>query len=116
MATCSSTHWPFPEAGESDQKKVTKDGLLLVVAINDRKYYTQVSRHLEGDLNDGLVGQIQRDRLVPQFKQGNYRQGIYDTVQAYVATLAEKRGFKVEGVESEIRRSGTARTTLYPTN
>jgi len=76
-----------------------KAGLLLLVAINDRKYFTQVSDHLEGDLPDGLVGQIQRERLVPQFKRGNYSQGIFDTVQAYVATLAEKRGFSIEGID-----------------
>src|SRR5882724_3869827 len=67
-----------------------KAGLLFLAAINDRKYFTQVSDHLEGDLPDGLAGQIQRERLVPQFKRGNYSQGISDTVQAYVATLAEK--------------------------
>src|SRR5882724_9247832 len=76
-----------------------KNGFLLVVAIKDRKYFTQISDHLEGDLNDGLVGQIQRERLVPQFKKGNYSQGIYDTIQAYVATLAEKRGFNIEGID-----------------
>jgi uncharacterized protein len=80
-------------------KEGEKNGLLLVVAVNDRKYFTQVSRHLEGDLNDGLVGQIQRERLVPQFRRGNYNQGIYDTIQSYVATLAEKRGFTVEGID-----------------
>src|SRR6267143_3839764 len=76
-----------------------KAGFLLLVAIKDRKYFTQVSDHLEGDLNDSLVGQIQRERLVPQFKKGNYSQGIYDTVQAYVATLAAKRGFSIEGID-----------------
>src|SRR6266850_4548628 len=76
-----------------------KAGFLLLVAIKDRKYFTQVSDHLEGDLNDGLVGQIQRERLVPQFKKGNYSQGIYDTIQAYVATLAAKRGFNIEGID-----------------
>lgn len=76
-----------------------KNGFLLVVAIKDRKYFTQVSDHLEGDLNDGLVGEIQRARLVPQFKKGNYSQGIYDTIQTYVATLAEKRGFSIEGID-----------------
>ncbi|CAN5872927.1 hypothetical protein BH18ACI4_BH18ACI4_05690 [soil metagenome] len=80
-------------------KEGEKNGLLLVVAVNDRKYFTQVSRHLEGDLNDGLVGQIQRERLVPQFRRGNYSLGIYDTIQAFVATLAEKRGFTVEGID-----------------
>jgi len=73
--------------------------LLLLVAIDDRKYFTQVSRDLEGDLPDGLVGQIQRERLVPPFKQGRYAQGISDTVETYIATLAEKRGFSIEGID-----------------
>ncbi len=77
----------------------TNDGFLLVVAIKDRKYFTEIGYHLEGDLNDGLVGEIQRKYLVPEFKKANYSQGIYNTVQAYVATLAEKRGFTVEGID-----------------
>jgi uncharacterized protein len=95
-------------------KEGEKNGFLLVVAIKDRKYFTQVSDHLEGDLNDGLVGQIQRERLVPQFKKGNYSQGIYDTIQTYVATLAEKRGFSIEGIDQSYAyretppRSGTS--------
>jgi uncharacterized protein len=80
-------------------KEGEKAGFLLLVAIKDRKYFTQVSDHLEGDLNDGLVGQIQRLRLVPQFRKGKYSQGIYDTIQTYVATLGEKRGFSIEGID-----------------
>jgi len=80
-------------------KNGDKAGFLLLVAINDHKYQTQISDHLEGDLNDGLAGEIQRKYLVPQFKKGNYSQGIYDTVQAYVATLAQKRGFTIEGID-----------------
>lgn len=80
-------------------KEGDQASFLLVVAVNDRKYFTQVSRHLEGDLPDGLVGQIQRERLVPQFKQRNYSKGIFDTVQAYVATLGAKRGFNVDGID-----------------
>ena len=79
-----------------------KASFLLVVAIQDRKYFTQVSRHLEGDLPDGLVGQIQRERLVPAFRQQNYSKGILDTIQAYVATLAEKRGFNIEGIDQRL--------------
>jgi len=79
-------------------KDSEKAGFLLVVAIQDRKYFTQVSRHIEGDLPDGLVGQVQRQRMVPQFRQQNYSKGIRDTIEAYVATLGEKRGFSVEGI------------------
>jgi uncharacterized protein len=76
-----------------------KAGLLLVVAIKDRKYFTQVSDHLEGDLPDGLVGQIQREKLVSAFRQGNYSKGILDTISAYVAVLASKRGFTIDGID-----------------
>jgi uncharacterized protein len=76
-----------------------KNGLLLVVAVNDRKWRVEVSRHLEGDLSDGLAGEIARQRLVPQFRQNNYGQGISDFVQAAIATLAEKRGFQLEGID-----------------
>jgi len=75
------------------------NGFLLVVAVQDRKYFTQVGDHLEGDLPDGLVGQIAREKLVPAFKQSNYSKGVFDTIEAYVATLAAKRGFNVEGID-----------------
>jgi uncharacterized protein len=95
-----------------------KAGFLLVVAINDRKYFTQISDHLEADLPDGVVGQIQRERLVPQFRRQNYSQGIYDTVQAYVATLGAKRGFSIEGIDQSYayREDSNEKTIRPPAN
>ncbi|HEX8501207.1 MAG TPA: TPM domain-containing protein [Pyrinomonadaceae bacterium] len=93
-----------------------KNGLLLVVAVNDRKWQVQVSRHLEGDMPDSLAGSIARQRLVPQFRQGNYGQGIDDFVQGAIATLAEKRGFQLEGIDQSyayrepVRRTRTTRS------
>jgi uncharacterized protein len=88
-----------------------KNGLLLVVAVNDRKWRVQVSRHLEGDLSDGLAGEIARQRLVPQFRQNNYSQGISDFVQASIATLAEKRGFQLEGIDQSYAYRAPAQRT-----
>jgi uncharacterized protein len=82
-------------------KEGERAGFLLVIAVQDRKYFTQMSRHLEGDLPDGLIGQIQRERLVPQFRQGNYSKGIRDTIETYAATLASKRGFTIAGVDKQ---------------
>src|SRR5260370_33300436 len=75
-----------------------KPSLLLLVAIKDRKYFTQVSRHLEGDLPDGLVGQIQREQLVPGFRAAQYGKGLSDTVNAYISTVAGKRGFSTDKI------------------
>ncbi|MER3631806.1 MAG: hypothetical protein C4325_06295, partial [Blastocatellia bacterium] len=63
---------------------------LLFVAIDDRKYFTQISRDLEDELPDGLAGSIQRQYLVPEFRKGNYAKGISDTIDAYISTI-EKR-------------------------
>jgi uncharacterized protein len=79
-------------------KDTSKPSLLLLVAIKDRKYQTQVSRHLEGDLPDGLVGQMQREYLVPAFRGGQYGKGLADTVNAYIAEVARKRGFSTDGI------------------
>ena len=79
-------------------KDAQKPSLLLLVAIKDRKYYTQVSRHLEGDLPDGLVGQIQREQLVPAFKAGQYGQGLAATVETYITTVAQKNGFSTDTI------------------
>ena len=64
---------------------------LLFVAIDDRKYFTQVSRDLEDELPDGLTGSLQRQYLVPEFKKGNYSKGISDTIDAYIRTIEARR-------------------------
>jgi uncharacterized protein len=85
-------------------KDTQKPSLLLLVAIKDRKYYTQVSRHLEGDLPDGLVGQIERERLVPGFRAGDYGRGLNDTIDEYIRTLASKQGFSVDTILGQATR------------
>jgi uncharacterized protein len=76
---------------------------LLFVAIQDRKYFTQVSRDLEDELPDGLAGSLQRQYLVPEFKKGNYSKGISDTIEAYIRTI-------------EARRSGEPTANATPDN
>jgi uncharacterized protein len=79
-------------------KDTSRPSLLLLVAIKDRKYFTQVSRHLEGDLPDGLAGQIQREKLVPAFRQGDYSGGVRETIYEYIRTVAQKQGFSTDKI------------------
>ena len=79
-------------------KDTSKPSLLLLVAINDRKYFTHVSRHLEGDLPDGLVGQIQREQLVPAFRARDYGKGLSNTINTYITEVAAKRGFSTDKI------------------
>ena len=79
-------------------KDTSKPGLLLLVAIADRKFQDQTSRHLEGDLPDGLTGQIKREKLVPALRAGQYGKGISDTINAYITEVAAKRGFSTDKI------------------
>ena len=71
-------------------KDLDNPSALLLIAINDRKYFTQVSRDLEDELPDGLVGSLQRQYLVPEFKKGNYGKGIEDTIDAYINAIQNR--------------------------
>lgn len=63
---------------------------LLMIAVDDRKYFTQVSKDLEDELPDGVAGSLQRQFLVPEFRKGNYGKGIADTIDAYISTIQNK--------------------------
>lgn len=65
-------------------------GALLFIAIDDRKYFTQISKDLEDELPDGVAGSLQRQYLVPEFKKGDYAKGISDTVDAYISTIEQR--------------------------
>ena len=71
-------------------KEGDNPGALLLVAVDDRKYFTQVSADLEDELPDGLVGSLQKQYLVPEFRKGNYGKGISDTIEAYIRTYEQR--------------------------
>ena len=91
-------------------KEGDNPGLLLFIAVDDRKYFTQVSRDLEDELPDSLVGSLQRQYLVPQFKQGNYSQGVSDTIDAYIRTIQERRGGIVSQTPSPTPQAAQTRS------
>jgi len=97
-------------------KLVDNPSALLLVAIDDRKYFTQVSKDLEDELPDGVVGSLQRQYLVPEFKKGNYAKGISDTVDAYILAVREKGNTNSNvAVKTPVRggSSGLSFTSLF---
>jgi L,D-peptidoglycan transpeptidase YkuD (ErfK/YbiS/YcfS/YnhG family) len=72
------------------------EGMLLFIALDDKKYFTQTSNAIQRDLPDTRVGQIQRDFLVPAFRARNYAKGVTDTLNAYIAALATARNVRLK--------------------
>jgi len=79
-------------------RKGKDDGLLMVVAVNDRRYRIEVGYGLEPVIPDSLAGSIARSYLVPRFKQGDYSTGIYDTAAVLMNTIATAQGVKLTGM------------------
>lgn len=63
------------------------DGLLMVVAVNDRDTYILTGYGLEGVLPDAAVNRIIREDITPLFKQNNYGAGIIAGVDALKTRL-----------------------------
>ena len=56
--------------------KDTDDGLLILVAINDRNVYVLSGYGLEGVLPDAINSRIIREEITPRFKQSDYAGGL----------------------------------------
>jgi len=69
-------------------QKGKDNGLLLLVAIDDRKYRFEVGYGLEAILPDSLVGSIGRQYLVPYFKKGDFSTGILTSTLAVINIIA----------------------------
>jgi uncharacterized protein len=65
----TATAWRLGQKGRDN-------GVLLFVALNDRRMRIEVGRGLEGALPDIVCGRIIREEIGPRFKQGQYYQGI----------------------------------------
>jgi uncharacterized protein len=63
------------------------DGLLIVVAKNDRKLRIQVAKALEGAVPDLAARQIISNQISPAFKRGDYAAGLDAGVDALIARL-----------------------------
>jgi len=57
------------------------NGILLVIAKDDREVRIEVGYGLEGAITDGRAGEIIRNEIVPQFKLDNYELGTMAGVE-----------------------------------
>lgn len=78
----------FRQWGIGDKKK--NNGVLLLVAQQERKSRIHVGYGLEGILPDGKTGRIQDQYLIPDFKAGKYESGIIKTYNAILQEVGKE--------------------------
>jgi uncharacterized protein len=72
-------------------RKGRDNGVLLLIAVRDRRVRIEVGRGVEGRLTDLESGRIIRDRLVPLLAAGRYGAAVQQGTDAIRAALGDPR-------------------------
>jgi uncharacterized protein len=90
----------FENHGRGIGQKGKDNGLLVLLAVQDRKVWTEVGYGLEGFITDGYAGETSRRYMVPAFRDGRYGDGLQAGVARLIARIAEGRNVSLDGVRS----------------
>jgi uncharacterized protein len=73
------------------------NGVVFLVAVDDRELQILTGYGVEGALPDGKVGAIRDQLVVPAFRRGDYARGIADATTELAATIAADAGVQLTG-------------------
>ena len=106
----------FENHGHGIGEKGKDNGLLILLAIKERKVWIEVGYGLEPWITDRFSGETSLQYMVPQFRNGAYGLGLLAGTARIVNRIAEGRQVKLEGfaTEPEARRDGGSIWPLLP--
>lgn len=78
-------------------RKEQDDGLLFMLATQDRKYRFEVGYGLEGYITDQYAGRLGRQVLVPYLKKNQYSEGIFETSKQLAFRIAKQNNAALSG-------------------
>ena len=85
-------------------KKGKDNGVLILLAIKERRWRIEAGYGIEGILPDGLCGEIGRNYMVPDFKAGRYAEGLYNGVLAVAQVIAKDAGVQISGTPAQLQK------------
>lgn len=88
----------FENGGRGIGDKGKDNGLLLVVAKDDRKVRIEVGYDLEQFITDGYAGQTIREAIAPAFREEQYGAGLLEATTRIINRVADKRGVTIPDV------------------
>lgn len=90
-------------------QKGKDNGVLIAVAVQERRYRLEVGYGLEGVLPDSAVGSMGRELLVPALRRGDYAGGLGAVTLAVAGTIASSAGVELQGVPARAYRAAGGR-------
>ena len=86
-----------------------ENGILFLVAVEDRELFIATGYGIEGALPDGLVGEIRDRTIIPKFRAGDIAGGIEAGVDRMAAVIAHEYRVELTGSPSPDAPSGRRR-------
>ncbi len=86
-------------------QKGKDNGVLFLVVAQDRLVRIETGYGLEGVLPDAVCQKIIRAVVIPQFKSGQYSQGIKEAVFTIVSLIAKEYNVTITGQENQAFQS-----------
>jgi len=68
-------------------QKSKDNGVLLLIAMNERTMRIETGYGLEGKLTDAMSSRINRNEIAPRFREGNYDEGVKAGVLAIIQVI-----------------------------
>jgi uncharacterized protein len=81
----------FENAGRGIGEKGQDNGLLVLLALDERQVRIEVGYGLEPFITDGFAGETSREAMVPRFREGDFGGGLRAGVERLAARIAEGR-------------------------
>ena len=78
-------------------KKGEDKGVLIFLAVKERKFRIETGYGVEGSLPDGLVGEIRDRYAIPYLKQGDYGKGLSNAMTAVAYVVAKDANVSLTG-------------------
>ncbi len=85
-------------------KKGEDKGILIFLAVKERRVRIETGYGVEGILPDGLAGEILDRHAIPWLKKGDYGQGLAEAMAAVSAVMAKAAGATLTGAQPPQRR------------
>ena len=86
-------------------QKGKDNGVFILLAKNDRKIWIAPGYGIDKKLTSGMIGAITRQRIIPEFKKGDYYQGLNKGVDAIFQALnGTFKGQRVSSKNNEFPR------------
>ena len=77
----------FENHGRGIGQRGKDNGVLILLAVNDRQVWIEVGYDLEQFVTDGFAGETSRQYMAPEFRQGNYGPGLQAGLSRIVARI-----------------------------